>query len=140
MGWKNKKQPTTPVTVLKRALELDKYVSTLDEHRMNRPGLLAYIHELLDDETITKLNAFNEPGLNNEIVLAVLHAGEPFGFEQAMELQGRLSTIKTDETITHQLQNYIDRKRKDKRLDRMRPWVILLIVLLLTVLMWVVSR
>ena len=50
----NKKQTdivVTPVTVLKQFLELDRYVSQLDVHRMDKEGLYDYICHLLSDDT-----------------------------------------------------------------------------------------
>jgi hypothetical protein len=140
MGWKKKKQPLTPVTVLKQALELDRYVSTLDIHRMDKPGLLAYITELVTDEVIEKLNAFHDPVLNKEIVQVLLHAGGSLTLPQAVELQERLSRILAGDEIAPFFRNYVDRKKKEQYLERLRPWLVFVVVLLLSFLIWLMGR
>jgi len=49
IGKKRTETVITPVTVLKQVLELDKYVSTLDVHRMDKEGLYNYICDILSD-------------------------------------------------------------------------------------------
>src|SRR5215470_17327939 len=63
IGRKRKVEAITPVSILKLSLELEKYVSSLDVHRMNKEGLYDHINELLSSDTIDKLNQYNETAI-----------------------------------------------------------------------------
>jgi hypothetical protein len=140
MGWKKNKPLLTPVTLLKQSLELDKYVSALDVHRMDQQGLLDNINDLVSDEVIEKLNDFNEPDLNKEIVMALLHAGGALNLDQSIRLQQRLQRINAGEAVSRFLMDFVTRKKKEQRLESLRPWLILLIVVLLSFLIWMMGR
>lgn len=56
------------MNLLKQALELEKYVSTLDVFRMDKGGLQEYILELIPDTAIEQLHPFQE---NNTIREAI---------------------------------------------------------------------
>ena len=68
-GKKTKHQTITPVHVLKQVLELDRYVSRIDMHRMDHRGLFTHIQNVLPDSTIEILNSFNEQDINKDIIL-----------------------------------------------------------------------
>ena len=72
-GQRKRQDILTPIILLKQVLELDKYVSKLDIYRMDKQGLYTYIEELVPDETIEKLNAFNDLAINKEITQAILN-------------------------------------------------------------------
>ncbi len=74
---RRKQDAITPVTILKLSLELEKYVSTLDQFRMNKPGLEEYIMELLSNERTDHLKKFNEPDTINQIVAIILRTINP---------------------------------------------------------------
>ncbi|MEO8404792.1 MAG: DnaJ domain-containing protein, partial [Chitinophagaceae bacterium] len=89
IGRKRTEVIVTPETLLKRMLELDRYINTLDTHRMDKEGLYHYVLHILSIENIEKLNSFHEPDINREIIRCALKCGHLIPF--------------TD------LENYIDR-------------------------------
>ena len=77
IGKRKKQDVITPVTILKQALELEKYVSTLDVFRMDKEGLKEYILGLLPNSTIELLKKFNEPETTRQIIVTTLKAMHP---------------------------------------------------------------
>ena len=76
IGKKRTQETITPVSVLKQSLELDRYVSLLDVHRMDREGLLAYMSEIVSDDVLEKLPHFHEPAIKKEIAGILLHCSD----------------------------------------------------------------
>jgi molecular chaperone DnaJ len=121
-----------PVTVLKQLLDLDRYTHTLDEHRMDKPGLYDYMCNIFSDETITKLNGFNEPGINKEIVLVALRSAQLLPLPLAQELTVRLRTISTaDDSVNEAIAGFLTHKKQIYYWEKRRIWVIIGIVILL---------
>jgi curved DNA-binding protein CbpA len=130
----NKKQTATtitPVTVLKQFLELDKYVSRLDIHRMDKEGLFVYICHVLSDETIEKLNAFNEIDINKSIIEAALKSSRPLPYKLSSQLANRLIKLNNEPATIDSLRWYVKRSRDALLWQKFSPVVLLLIVFLI---------
>ena len=126
----------TPVNILKQVLELDRYVSTLDVHRMDKHGLYDYICETINDETIEKLNGFNETDINKEIVGRILNASSSLLIPAAFGLKKRLLKINTDEITVLKINNHFSAISKTQQWEKYRVVIIFLIVLLLSALIF----
>jgi len=111
MGIKKTGTAITPVTVLKQVLELDRYVSTLDVHRMDKEGLYDYISGLLPGDTIQKLNAFNDLSINKSIVEVILKSSHVLSFKYAKPLAERLTTINSDAITIERINKFVDHSR-----------------------------
>jgi DnaJ domain len=121
-----------PESILKRALELDKYSSTLDVHRMDKDGLYHYICDIVSDENIRKLNAFKENAINKEIILSLLKSGRLLPYSLMKDLVERLKKIDPpDESTGKKMHVFIREGRHTDYWERKRVWVVLVIVLLL---------
>ena len=139
----NKKQAETiitPVTVLKQFLELDKYVSKLDVHRMDNEGLYAYITNILSGETIEKLNAFNERDINKSIIDSVLRSSRSLPLLYAKPLSERLMKLNTDISTSKDVDGYIQRIRNADQWNKNKTAIVLLIVAILCLLINIISR
>ena len=138
----NKKQTEvviTPVSVLKRLLDLDKYVTKLDVHRMDKAGLYDYISYVLSDATIGKLNAFGETGTNTLIIETVLRSSRALPLSMAVPLSERLLKIRSDQTGSEQIKGYIRHTRKADKWNKYKVWVVSLIVLIICLLIYAIS-
>jgi len=140
MGIKRTEKTITPVTVLKQALELDRYVSTLDVHRMDKEGLYDYISGVLSDDTIQKLNAFNELSINKSIVEVVLKSSHVLSFKYAKPLAERLSRINSDAITIERINKFVDHSRHVDNWDKYKVWILLLIVAVLCISIYVISN
>jgi curved DNA-binding protein CbpA len=140
MGKRNRETIITPVTVLKRLLELDKHIAGVDVHRMDKEGLYQYICHILADETIEKLNAFNETDINKAIVDSVLKSSRPLPFSHAKMLSLKLKKIHTDEQTMQAISQYIQHSRNADNWNKYKVWLLLLIVAFLCVLIYGISH
>ena len=138
----NKKQTdtaVTPVTVLKQFLDLDKYVSKLDVHRMDKEGLYDYINHILSNETIKKLNDFNEKGITKSIIESVLKSSRPLSWPYANFLSARLMKLNPDPDSLEKIRLYLLHSKRSATWDKYKAWLLLLIVLLICYLIYLTS-
>jgi curved DNA-binding protein CbpA len=129
----------TPVTLLKQFLELDKYVAKLDVHRMDEQGLYDYICHVLSDETIEKLNAFDERDINKSIVESILKSSQALSWSYIKPLSGRLMKINADQTALEEIRLLAHQSERSDHWTKNKVWLILLIVLLICYLIYVIS-
>src|SRR6476620_7565159 len=102
----------TPVSILKLVLELERYVSRLDVHRMNKEGLSDYIDELLSTGTIEKLRQFNEPEINKQIITSTLSAMQLLPMKFIGKLPERLGALADDGTSLHRIKNFLRNRKR----------------------------
>ena len=138
----NKKQTAafvTPVAVLKQFLELDKYVSKLDVHRMDKQGLYDYISYVLSDETIERLNSFNEKDITASIIDSVLKSSQSLEWSYAKSLSERLMKLNTEGTVPEKIKLYRLHSKRSATWNKYKPWLLLLTVVLICYLIYVIS-
>ena len=130
-GKKIKHQTVTPVSVLKQVLELDRYVSRIDMHRMDHRGLFSHIQNILSDSTIETLNSFNEQDINRDIILITLKSGRMLPFQMLVLLAKRLQKLTHNETTAKKLEQFLRHHRQMHNWERRKIWIVLVIVLLI---------
>lgn len=132
---KKKKQPViTPATVLQQVLELEKYVSRLDVHRMDKQGLFEYINALTEDDVTVKLERFDEPSVKKEIVKLLVHSSRLLPSSQSQLLQNKFLRIYNDPEITALQTNTLRQQRKSELMERYKPFLVLVIAILICLL------
>ena len=130
----------TPVSILKLVLELERYVSRLDVHRMNKEGLADYIDELLSTDTIKSLKHFNEPEINRQIVASTLSAMQPLTIKFVGKLTQRLESLADDETSLRRTRTFLRAREKAFLWDRYKVVVIILFTILICLLIYFTSK
>ena len=138
IGKKIKQETITPVTILKQMLELEKYISILDVHRMYHEGLSDHIITNLSDENISILNSFNEPHINKEIVITALKSGHtlPYRFVTPLALQLKKLSV-NDELINKRIDQFTLKHKQTNDWEKRKIWVVLFIVLLLCLIIFI---
>ena len=127
-GRKKTSVTTTPVNILRLVLELEKYISTLDPHRMNKQGLSQYIEELLSVSTIEKLKEFNEPDISRQIITTTLVALKPLPLNLTKIVFERLKQLAAGDEIS--LQRIHDFNRMQRKILLWNKYKIILIIIL----------
>ncbi len=135
---KRKKQDTiTPVTVLKQALELERYVSTLDMFRMDKQGLKEYMLGLLPDTTIEKLHVFNEPETTREIISTVLRALHALPKAYSSDIVKQLHKLAgEDKTAGEQVESFARKTQRRNRREKYSLIIIIAVTVILCLLIW----
>lgn len=130
----------TPVTLLKRVLELDRYVSILDTHRMDKQGLSDHLHALLSDDNIAIINKFDEPGINKEIVTYSMRITRFLTAGQAESFLRKWEAISKDPQLTQAVREYLVKKRSLQSWEKYKPAVIAVVVVLLCFFIYYLSK
>ncbi len=140
-GWRKTQPVITPVTLLKQSLDLERYVSKLDEFRMDREGLLQYMLDLYSDETLEKLRTFNEPETNHTIVSVVLRAMKPLNPQQAEQMAAQLQKIApADSFIADQLRDFLRLSLKKNKREKYGVLLALLLTVLICLIIYLTGR
>lgn len=140
IGKRRTEQTVTPVNILKQSLELSRYTASLDIHRMDKQGLCEYIEEMISTEKIEQLNNFNEPGINEEIIKAILQAAKPLSYNQLLRVSDRLKLLAVgNELIIKKIDSQLLQKMSAGKWNRYRPVLILLITLIICVVIFFLS-
>ena len=138
----NKKQTQeiiTPVTVLKQSLELERYVSMLDVHRMDKQGLQDYIMGILSNETIEKLNGFGDLKANREIILLMLKSCQPLPVKLLEPVFMQLNKLRSDPETASAIQLQFKKSVRSYQWEKYRAAIVMLLVLLVCLLIYMFS-
>jgi curved DNA-binding protein CbpA len=138
-GLRKTREILTPETILQQALELDKYVSRLDVHRMDHDGLSGYILDLFSPEAIGKLNAFNDLAANREITLSIMRSSSALPFMWQERIHSRLEKINNDEATITTMQSQIRTRIRNDQWNRYRIVIVFLISALLILLIFLAA-
>jgi len=141
MGYQKTQGIVTPVSLLKQSLELEKYVSRLDVFRMNKEKLKDYLMEMLSDDVIDKIKAFNEHSTTKSIIAILLKTIQPLSSEMSDPVIRQLFKLADqNESEILLIKNSVANTQKRDRLEKYKPLVILFFTLLICGLIWLMSR
>jgi hypothetical protein len=131
----------TPVTVLKQVLELEKYVSTLDVHRMDKQGMADYINDVISGSVIAQLLPFNEHHVNDQIIITAIKAMEPLKFNQVEIISKHLFKLAGDNNESKKnISEILALKKQKEKVEKYQPYVLILIVAVICILIWLMGR
>ncbi len=134
-------EAVTPVSILKLSLELEKYVSKLDVHRMNKESLSQYTDELISPETVQILKQFNDGGINAEIIKNILKALEPLPLKYTEPLLARLETLAGDNAeMLQKTKSFLKDHEKRFLWQKYKTVLMLLFTILICLLIYLAGR
>ena len=141
IGKKKAADFSTPETILKDLLSIEKYISLVDHYRMDKKGLLDNVYSRFDDGTIEKLNIFNDKEINKKIILTTLDIIKVLQVNMAQPLIEKLFLIASgDKKLKLTIETRIEKQRKKEKLRALTPVIILLLTLFLCFLIWISSK
>jgi molecular chaperone DnaJ len=141
IGKKFAERTVTPATVLKQCLELDRYVASLDVHRMDKKGLAEYISNILSNAIIEQLKNFNEPDVNKTIIIYLVKTIERLRSEQAEEVAIQLYKLADENAESKkEITDALSKHRKKENKEKYQPLIIILITIIICLLIYLMSR
>lgn len=141
IGKKRTREVITPVSVLKEVLEFEKYTSSIDVFRMDKELLFSYMNELLSEETLHQLQQFNEPEINQQIVLTLLKPVRLLKSEMALLLNERLSKLTNNQSqLQSMMSNTVGKIQREEKWKKYEWVFVLLITLAILLLIWFASN
>lgn len=141
IGKKRTAKTITPVSILKLSLELEQYVSRLDVHRMNKEGLSSYLNELLSEDTIKKLNEFNEEEINGQIIITTLTTMKPLPLNLTSSLLRRLESLaENDAMAMKHIKIFLHEHKRIFLWERYKVLIILICTIIICLLIYFTSK
>ena len=130
-------RPLTPETVLNDAIQLNKYVHSLNLFRVDKEGLAAYINNLLNSETVSMLENYESTDTKKEICRLILQALNPLETSHITPIAEKLRKISAKDP---EIMNMINQRTKQKNtMEKIRRYevpVMLMITLLICLVIW----
>jgi molecular chaperone DnaJ len=141
IGKKTKQQAVTPVTILKQALELERYAAQLDVFRMDKGGLRDYILGLISDETIEKLSGFNEPDINTSILDSVMKSAKVLTPVYTKEIVRQLYKLSgKNEAQSLRIKNFERKLVKQDQQEKYSIIIAVVVTVLICLLIWAAGK
>jgi DnaJ domain len=141
IGKKTKQQAVTPVTILKQALELERYAAQLDIFRMDKGGLRDYILGLISDETIEKLSGFNEPEINTSILDSVMKSAKVLTPVYTKEIVRQLYRLAgKNEAQSLRIKNFERKLVKQDQQEKYSIIIAVVVTVLICLLIWAAGK
>ncbi len=141
IGKRKTQDVITPVTVLLQALELERYVSSLDVFRMDKEGLQQYILGLLPDSTVEQLKKFNESETIRQIITTIIKAMNPLPQVFTGTIVTQLRKLSAGDDLAGALLTaFIEKAAKKNRREKYSLIIIIAATLILCLLIYVAGR
>lgn len=93
IGKRKTQEVITPVSLLKQALELERYTSKLDVFRMDKEGLKDYILDLLSPSVVDLLKKFNELTITRQIINTIIKSANPRRNNRSSQLPNGFNSL-----------------------------------------------
>ena len=128
-------RPLTPETILVDAIQLNKYVHTLNVFRIDKEGLAAYINNLLNPETISMLQEYESTETKREISKLILESLNPLELTQLTPIAEKLKKLSVnDPEIMHLINQRTKQKNSTEKIKRYEIPAMLVITALICLL------
>jgi curved DNA-binding protein CbpA len=142
-GLSSHKEPAiiSPAWILQQAKKLSAHMAHVDSYRMNHRALYQYVMLLLSDSHIAVLLHEHDSVTNRQIVMEVLESVRNVEYRYFQDIAKGLSKLAgSDNEIHQQIYKAEEGRRRATKQQKLMPFIILLISLLLCVVMYFYTR
>ena len=140
MGSKVQQQAVTPSWLVNICQQLNVSLAAMDTYRMSQGALQAYILLILTDAHLGILQQENDVSINKTVITQLLKATEKLEAKYLPDIMHRLLILaKDDNDMMLAIYGYEEGRQKQTRMEQWRPYIILLITLLLCLFMYLFS-
>jgi curved DNA-binding protein CbpA len=141
MGRKTEyKEAITPTWLMNVCTELNTSLAVMDTHRMSQRSLQAYILLILADPHLGVLQQSDEWEINTVIMSEIIKATRHLEAQYLDEIARRLEIVAgTDTNWVQGIHDYLQMRKRKERKEKLLPYMVIIITLLLCVLMYVYS-
>ena len=131
----------TPAWLLKVSKELNDSLAKMDTYRMSQRALQQYILLILSDAHLGVLLQHDDATTNAAIIQALLRASKQLEIQFLREIDQRLVTLAAKDTALQlAITTFMESRMHKARQERLQPYFIILITVLLCVLMYFYGR
>ena len=134
--------PLSTDQILLEAIALEQFISTLDPFRTDHYSLFHTYETLLSEEAVILLRQASAAPLRRKVIFFLLKSGQGFDLAMANKLTGLLQKIipEEDHPDRQMLEEYLREKRKQHRIEKWKPVLVILATLLCCSLIYLFSR
>lgn len=129
-----RQQAVTPEFLLREVRKLKSHLNSTGRYRVNEALLVQYLEYLLQASHIDILNITGSD--NRPIVETVVQCVSQLPYPYSREIYSRLRSVNTGGMATGIIENSERKSLRRYRLQRLQPWIIMLITLLVLVAMY----
>ena len=135
------RQPLTLERILQQCIELERFVASLDPHRMDRNGLAQHLQQQLTDWSSIRWAEEKEISIVESISTLFVRCCRPLAYSDCTLLYGQLHQWFTQNHSAHLLQtDWLEKKRQAEQWQRLWPIAMILLTLVLVGVIWAASR
>lgn len=140
-GSSSVKETVTPITILKKIIDFERYCSQLDVFRMNKGVLFEQLDQLLNSENMQVLKRFNEEPINNDIAKVLIKPLALLSSTHALVIVDKLKTLPVKDVSLLKEIDYVVAALRKKEIRQKFKWVwIALLTIALCLLIELASR
>jgi len=137
----NYQEAVTPAWLLNICIELNASLATMDTHRMSQRALQAYILLILTDAYLGVLLQHNDVTINETITREILKATKNLEVKYLDEVEQRLILLAAGNvTILQEIDDLMNERMRKERYEKLFPFIVLLITLVLCACMYLYGR
>lgn len=141
IGKKTNYKTVTPENIFKQILELEKFVSGMDHFRFDESSLRKYILELISNDTIEKLEQYEDKTIHQLIIHHIIQTIKPLHHLNPEDILLQLKKIAANNPATlTEIENFQNYRVRRKKADRFRLLFILGLTTIITLLIYFASR
>ena len=123
--------------LLKQFLELERFVATLDPHRMDRAGLQQHLSQLIDCLNQVNVDPTAQELEIKQTIRLTMATAEPLSYAQTTIIHDQLKNWLQKWNCTEWLENaWLIKKKSRESLQRWTPWIVLTLTFLISLWIW----
>lgn len=132
---------TTPALILSECTKLHQKVLQMDAFRMNKEQVYHLVNNILSEHNLALLQQEKEHDTNYKIISEVLRVASRLHYNQSNAIALLLKPLAGNNAdILSKIDTFIQQSRKRNQWERYYPLLVLLITVVMSVLIYVVSR
>ena len=131
----------TPLSILLESRKFRKHVDRIDVFRMDHEALQFHLLQLLSEMHLAILTVENEAGINGELIRNCLHMMRFMKVDMLSPVLQKLKKLAGDDAVQLQsIENFERGRRRDQLWYKIRPYLVVLVTLLICVLIFMLAN
>jgi molecular chaperone DnaJ len=134
-----KAERATLFSILNDAKRLEQLVERSDPFRLNQDALFFQIDDILNENNLSILNEERPPGINEQIIDALIIACKPLHFSYYIKVHDRLMQLSGNDT-KQKLNQLYKAKQKDQSWSKYKIVVAIVVAMIMCLIIFFISR
>lgn len=130
----------TPAWLVNVCMQLNASIATMDTYRMSQRALQSYILLILEDAHIAILQQYNDTSATHAVIHEILKASKKLNVQYLPPIEERLQILAgKNDKLLEAIDATMDERIKKARWEKILPYFIIIITLLLCICMYLYS-